>query len=120
VTPGPAAGLPVTGGQYRAQVPEQFDLVEVSGANQYKVKPLELVSTCLPPIVLAASLVPDEDELPPAAAEDELPPAAAGVPPALDELLAELPQAATVRAMAARPAAPHIFRITKSPCYPCK
>jgi hypothetical protein len=58
--------------------------------------------------------VPDEDELPPPAAEDELL-AAAGPLPALDELLAELPHAATVRAMAVRPAAPHIFRITRSP-----
>jgi hypothetical protein len=97
-----------------AQEPVHLELVDVSGANQYKVKPLELVSTCFPPIVLAASLVPDDDELPPAAAEDELPLPA---PPAFDELVAELPQAATVSAMAARPAAPHILRIRKSP-YP--
>src|ERR1700742_4142973 len=45
VTPGPAVGLPVTGGQYCAQVPEQFDLVGVSGANQYKVNPLPLAIT---------------------------------------------------------------------------
>jgi hypothetical protein len=32
--------------------PLQFDLVEVSGTNQYKVKPLELVSTVVPPMVV--------------------------------------------------------------------
>jgi hypothetical protein len=38
-------------------------------------------------------------------------PPAAGVLAAPGELLAELAQADTVRARAARPAAPHIFRI---------
>jgi hypothetical protein len=51
---------------------------------------------------------------PPAAAAGAallLLPPAAGVLAALGELLAELAQAETVRARAARPAAPHIFRI---------
>jgi hypothetical protein len=38
-------------------------------------------------------------------------PPAAGVLAVVAELLPELPQAETVRAKAARPAAPHIFRI---------
>jgi hypothetical protein len=50
--------------------------------------------------------------LPPAAAAALLlPPPAAGVLGVVAVLLAELPQADTVRAKAARPAAPHIFRI---------
>jgi hypothetical protein len=47
---------------------------------------------------------------PPAAAALLLPPAA-GVLAVVAELLPELAQAETVRARAARPAAPHIFRI---------
>jgi hypothetical protein len=34
VMPGPAAGVPVTGGQYAAHYPLQFDLAGVSGANE--------------------------------------------------------------------------------------
>jgi hypothetical protein len=51
--------------------------------------------------------------LPPAAAGALLLllPLAAGVLGVVAELLPELPQADTVRAKAARPAAPHIFRI---------
>ena len=42
---------PCTGGQFCAHVPLQLDLVGVSGANEYSVKPLALVSTVTPPIV---------------------------------------------------------------------
>jgi hypothetical protein len=93
-----------------AQDPLHLELVGVSGANQYNVKPLELTSTCFPPIVLASSVVP-EPEL-----DDAEPPAAAGVPVAgADEVLAELPQAASASAIAASPVAPHMCRIWKSP-----
>src|SRR5690349_8496150 len=58
VTPGPAAGRPVTGGQYCAHVPEQFDLVGVSGANQYRVKPLPLAITVVPSACAVFSTAP--------------------------------------------------------------
>ena len=73
VTPGPAAAGPLTGGQYVAHEPLQFDLDEVSGPNQYTVKPFALVSTFTPLIVAVFSAVPDA--------------AAAGLEAALDELL---------------------------------
>jgi hypothetical protein len=98
-----------------------LDVVEVSGANQYSVWPAELVTTCWPPMVLTARA------LPPAAAGLEagadaagLLPAAAGVLPEAAELLLELPQADTANAMAANPAAPHIFRISNSPLHSAK
>ncbi len=50
VTPAAVAG-PLTGGQFCAHVPLQLDLAGVSGANEYSVKPLALVSTVAPPIV---------------------------------------------------------------------
>src|SRR4029077_221309 len=50
VTPDAVAG-PFTGGQICAHVPLQLDVVDVSGANEYSVKPLALVSTVAPPIV---------------------------------------------------------------------
>src|SRR5580704_6251481 len=50
VTPAAVTG-PVTGGQFCAHVPLHFDAVDVSGANEYSVKPLLLVSTVTPPIV---------------------------------------------------------------------
>jgi hypothetical protein len=66
--------------------------------------PWESTSTCWLPMVFAVTVFP------PAAAALLLP--AAGVLATVPELLlAELPQADTVRASAARPAAPHIFRI---------
>jgi hypothetical protein len=77
----------------------QFDLVAVSGANEYTVKPLALVSTFAPPIVADFRAVVD---------------AAAGEEAALGELLAllavlvlagdEVPHAAAIRATPARPA----------------
>jgi len=50
VTPA-AVTCPVTGGQFCAHVPLHFDVVDVSGANEYSVKPLLLVSTVTPAIV---------------------------------------------------------------------
>jgi hypothetical protein len=71
-------------------------VVDVSGANEYSVKPLALVSTVAPPIfaVFSAEL----DEVVPA--EDEEP-----APGELDG--AELPHAAAIRARLARPAGTH-------------
>src|SRR5580704_10032705 len=50
VTPAAVVG-PVTGGQFCAQVPLQWDVVGVSGAKEYSVNPAALVSTVTPPIV---------------------------------------------------------------------
>ena len=50
VTPDAVAD-PFTGGQFCAHVPLQLDVVVVSGANEYSVNPLALVSTVAPPIV---------------------------------------------------------------------
>jgi len=107
VTPLPAVAGPFTGGQYCAHEPLQLDLVAVSGANEYTVKPLALVSTLVPLIVAVFRTVPE---------------AAAGEAAALEELLgavaelllppAEVPQAAAIRASPARPAgANHRLRI---------
>ena len=43
------AGL--TGGQFCAHAPLHFDVVEVSGANEYSVNPLALASTVALPIL---------------------------------------------------------------------
>lgn len=107
VMPGPPVAGPFTGGQYWAHDPLQFDLVAVSGANQYSVKPFALVSTVAPPIVAVFRAALDE-----AVPVDEA---------ALDEELAEpaelavdvLPHAAAIRATAAKPTgAHHRLRIT--------
>jgi hypothetical protein len=95
-----------------------FDVVEVSGANQYTVMPAELVTTCWLPMVLTARAVPPAAEA--GADADALPPAAAGVLPAAAELLLELAHADTVSARAASPATPHIFRISNSPLHSAK
>lgn len=58
VTPGPAVAGPLTGGQIAAQEPLQFDFVLVSGANEYKVRPLALVSTVTPPTFAVFSALP--------------------------------------------------------------
>jgi hypothetical protein len=106
VTPAPAVAGPFTGGQYVAHDPLQFDVVAVSGANEYSVKPFALVSTVAPPIVAVFRAL-DEPET--------------GEAAALGEELAEpaelavdvLPHAAAIRATAANPAgAHHRFRIT--------
>jgi hypothetical protein len=92
---------PFTGGQYVAHEPLQFDLVEVSGANQYSVKPLPLVRTAAPPIVVVFSAL-----LLTAALEA----GAAALEVLLPELV-ELPQAA-IRSVAASPAgASHVLFI---------
>jgi hypothetical protein len=67
--------------------------------------PWESTSTCWLPMVFAVTV------LPLAAAGALLLPPAAGVLAVVAELLPELAQADTVRAKAAKPAAPHIFRI---------
>jgi hypothetical protein len=70
LTPDAVAG-PFTGGQFCAHAPLHFDTVEVSGANEYSVNPLALVSTVAPAIVVvfrlpavaaAGLLLPDEEE----------------------------------------------------------
>ena len=50
----------MTGGQVCAQPPLQLDLVAVSGANQYTVKPPAFVSTVAPLIVAVFSAALDE------------------------------------------------------------
>jgi hypothetical protein len=82
-----------------------FDVVLVSGANEYKVNPRELVTTVTPPIcaVFSAALDPAE----PAAGVE--PPDDVPLPP--DD---ELPQAAAPSATAAIPAAASILRIDLS------
>jgi hypothetical protein len=55
VTPDPAVAGPVTGGQIWAQAPVHFDTVAVSGANEYKMKPLALASTVAPPTCAVCS-----------------------------------------------------------------
>ena len=57
-TLGPAVAGPLTGGQIWAQLPVHRDVVAVSGANQYRVKPCALVSTAAPPIVVVFSALP--------------------------------------------------------------
>jgi hypothetical protein len=82
LTPDAVVG-PFTGGQFCAHVPLHFDMVDVSGANEYRVNPLLLVSTVAPPIfavctVPAAAaagllvLVPEDegDEVPEGVADE--------------------------------------------------
>jgi len=80
----------LTGGQYVAHEPLQFEVDEVSGPNQYTVKPLALVSTFAPPIVAAFRDVLD------VAGEE----AALGVllPGLLVPAVDEVPHAAAIRA----------------------
>jgi hypothetical protein len=96
-----------------AQDPVHFEVVGVSGANQYRTKPLELVRTVVP---LTVALWRTPPPAPAAAAEAGallgavLLAAAAGALP-WAAVLPELPQAVRTSAAAASPAAPHIFRI---------
>src|ERR1700754_3801261 len=90
----PDAAEPVTGGQIWAQGPVHFDVVDVSGANEYKVKPLALVTTLTPLIVAVFSAVPE----PAAEAPD-------GVPLPAPLLDGELEHAAAPAATTATPAA---------------
>jgi hypothetical protein len=65
------------------------DVVAVSGANEYRVKPWALVSTAAPLIVVVFSALPDE------AALEAAPGGALAAPPG-----GELPHAATASAAA--------------------
>jgi len=93
VTPAPAVAGPFTGGQNVAHEPLHFDVVAVSGTNQYKVKPLALVTTVAPPILAVFSA------LLPAAGTLEAGVALEAAPPELVEL-DELLQAAITKAAA--------------------
>jgi hypothetical protein len=104
VTPGPAVAGPFTGGQYWTHPALQFEVVAVSGANEYSVKPLALVSTVTPPIVAVFRAVPDELAVAEAAAEA---PAADGLPGLLG-VVDELPHAAAISATATSPKGAHI------------
>src|SRR5215467_8347081 len=85
--------------------PLQFDLVEVSGTNQYRVKPLPLASTVALPTFMVFRVDPED------AAAGELPD-----PPEPPEPLLpvdELPHAAITSTAAAAPAGTsHLFRMT--------
>jgi hypothetical protein len=108
VTPVPAVAGPGTGGQYVVHEPLQFDFVDVSGTNQYKVRPLAFVSTATPPIVVVfrAALVvaePDADGADELAGDEVAGAAGADDDDDDDELLHPAARSAT----AARPAADH-------------
>ena len=94
----------MTGGQFCAHVPLQLDLAGVSGANEYSVNPLALVSTVAPPIVAVFRL--------PAVAAAGLP-VLAGVlllPPLAEDVADELHAASTAAAAAAASSASSIRR----------
>src|SRR5215471_17245872 len=81
----------------------QFDLVEVSRTNQYRVCPLLLVSTVVLPIFMVPRVFAED------AAPGELPPE----PPEPPEPEDELPHAATTSTAATAPAdTSHLFRMT--------
>jgi hypothetical protein len=61
VTPCPAVTGPVSGGQICAQAPVHFDVVAVSGANEYRVNPWALVTTATPPMVELFTTAPPPD-----------------------------------------------------------
>src|SRR5689334_5523880 len=105
VTPAPAVAGPFTGGQNVAHEPLHFDVVAVSGANQYKVKPLALVTTVAPPILAVFSA------LLPAAGALEAGAALEAAPPELVEL-DELLQAAIMKAAASPVGTSHTLFIT--------
>ena len=92
---------PCTGGQFCAHVPLQLDLVGVSGANEYSVKPLALVSTVAPPIVAVFRL--------PAVAAAGLPVLVLPPPPA-EDVPDELHAASTAAAAATASSASSIRR----------
>jgi hypothetical protein len=112
-TPGAALTGPATGGQYVAHDPVHLDVVEVSGTNQYNVRPLASVTIAVPLMVLIPSVMPLALEAGAELAGAELAgllAPAAGVLAADDELPPE-PHADSARARAASPAAPSIIRI---------
>jgi hypothetical protein len=102
VTPDPAVAGPLTGGQDVAHDPLHLEVLEVSGANQYKVNPWALASTLTPPMVVVFSV------LPLAACVPEF--AAGGV--LLIEL--ELPQAPIIEAAASPAGASHLCSLLAS------
>ena len=129
VTPAAVTG-PVTGGQFCAHVPLHFDVVDVSGANEYSVKPLLLVSTVTPAIVavftvLAAAaagllvLLPEDDgEEAPAelhAARAAMAAAAAGSASSIRRRAGPL-----VRCALPLPPRPGIFRVLMTSCPLCR
>jgi hypothetical protein len=85
-----------------AHEPLHFEVVAVSGANQYKVKPLALVSTVAPPIVAVFSVLLAAGALEAGAAALEV--------PELVELV-ELPQAAIMSVAASPAGASHLLFI---------
>ncbi len=108
VTPAPEVAGPFTGGQNVAQDPLHLEVAGVSGANEYRVKPLALVSTVAPPIVAVFSALLDAAALEVGAAALE------GVLPELPEL----PQPAITSAAAASAAgASHLLLIAFSVHY---
>jgi hypothetical protein len=109
-----APGWPVTGGQAVAQEPVQAEVIMVSFAYQYRVKPLASASTGpMAVLIFSSATVPDEliPELPPIEldlvdmAEADLVPLTvlAEVP---GEVL--LPHAASAKAGMARAAGAHL------------
>jgi hypothetical protein len=105
VTPAPPVTGPFTGGQNVAHEPLHFDVVAVSGTNQYKVKPLALVTTVAPPILAVFSA------LLPAAGALEAGVALEAAPPELVEL-DELLQAPITKAAASPAGTSHTLFIT--------
>jgi hypothetical protein len=99
VTPCPGVAGALTGGHIWAQAPVHFDVVAVSGANEYRVNPWALVTTLTPLIVALFSAAPDPAE-PDADAE-----ALDGAPVPALSLEDELEHAAALIATAATPAA---------------
>ncbi len=98
ITPVPAVAGPLTGGQKVAQVPLHFDVVEVSGANQYSVNPLALVRTVAPPIFIVLIALPLDTGAVVRVALPEPPEPAGGVE------FPELPHPAAISAAATSPA----------------
>src|SRR5262252_4829486 len=114
VTPAPAVAGPFTGGQNVAHEPLHFDVVAVSGTNQYTAKPLALVTTVAPPIVAVFSVL-----LPAAAGALEAGAALEAVPPEVAGL-DEPPQAAITKAAASPTGTSHTLFITYPPGSPAQ
>jgi hypothetical protein len=90
-----------------------FDVVAVSGTNQYKVRPLALVTTVAPPILAVFSaLLPAAGALEAGAALEAAPPELVG--------LDELPQAAITNAAASPIGASHTLFIPYPPVPPLR
>jgi hypothetical protein len=85
----------LTGGQNVVHEPLQFEVVLVSGPNQYSVKPLAFVSTAVPPTMAVLRVFPLEAGATAECVEVD----GAALPPD-----PELPHPATISAAAAKPA----------------